>query len=75
MKLNCGPTQQEKQHAHDLKRWEERNRLEQWHRHFALFPVRIGSGECRWLEVVERRGTDWSWWNDCHSTWEYRPCK
>lgn len=46
MKLNCGPT------------WEEkRDAKEQWHEWFAWYPVRVGPGDCRWLEVVRRKGT------------------
>lgn len=45
MKLNCGPT------------WEERvAAMGKWHPWFAWHPVRIGSHDCRWLETIERRG-------------------
>lgn len=37
MKLDCGPTWQEK--------WEARQK---WHRWFAWRPVRVGSHDCRW---------------------------
>lgn len=45
MKFNCGPTWAEKKEA-----------KEQWHPWFAWHPVRIGSGDCRWLETIERKG-------------------
>ncbi|MDR5008266.1 hypothetical protein RGK87_04490 [Agrobacterium fabacearum] len=48
MKLNCGPTIEQ-------KRLELRDRFCVWHRWFAWFPVRVSSGECVWLEYVERR--------------------
>ena len=61
MRLNCGPT------------WEERIAAkEKWHRWFAWYPVRVGSGDCRWLETVERIGKFHIWPGDCHWTWEYR---
>lgn len=44
MKFNCGPTYA-----------EERVAARKWHRVFAWSPVRIASGDCRWLEWVERR--------------------
>lgn len=44
MKINCGPTFEEKQAAR-----------KEWHRWFAWRPVRVGSGDCRWLETIERR--------------------
>jgi len=47
MKFNCGPTQAE-------RRQQARDRFCVWHRWFAWFPVRVGSGDCRWLETVER---------------------
>lgn len=34
----------------------------QWRPHFALFPVRVGKTEWRWLEWVETR-----------TVWEYSP--
>ena len=44
--------------------------IEAWHDFFCLFPRDIGGSDCRWLEVVERKGRwiDWpvGW------TWEYR---
>lgn len=48
MRLNCGPTKNE-------RRQDARNQFCKWHRWFAWFPVRVGSGDCRWLEHVERR--------------------
>lgn len=44
MKFNCGPTFAE--------RYERKTN---WHRWFAWHPVRIASGDCRWLEYVERK--------------------
>ncbi len=44
MKFNCGPTREEKIAAKQL-----------WHSWFAWFPVRVASGDCRWLELIERR--------------------
>lgn len=26
-----------------------------WHRWFAWYPVKIKTGDCRWLEIVERK--------------------
>jgi hypothetical protein len=44
MKINCGET------------WEEAaERISNWHRHFALIPRRVGTKDCRWLEIIERR--------------------
>lgn len=46
MKFNCGKT------------WKEKKAdIEQWHLHFAWFPVRVGHRDCRWLEWVMRKGT------------------
>ena len=39
-------------------KWEKKKAwLEQWHTHYALFPVRINEQEEAWLEYVERKGT------------------
>lgn len=46
MKFDCGETVQ-----------EYIERTSNWHKHFCLFPVRIGPHDCRWLEYVERRCT------------------
>ena len=61
MKFNCGPT------------WAEKKEyLEEWHPHFAWWPIRVGSRDCRWLEWVMRQGT-WrpNYYRSCW-TWEYR---
>lgn len=59
MKINCGPTKEERISA-----------LMKWHAWFAWFPVRIGAGDCRWLERIERKGYGHAeveiWY------WEYR---
>ena len=68
MRINCGPTKSEKRAA-----------LKEWHLWFAWRPVRVGSNDCRWLEMVGRKGTVqylppgvWcgspSWWK-----WDYIP--
>lgn len=50
MKWDCGET-----------RAERYERLSEWHRWFAWYPVRVGSHDCRWLEYVERRASlDWA---------------
>lgn len=61
MKFNCGET------------WtEQKARLEQWHRWFAWYPVKISNHDCRWFETIERRGTFWSPWGDAFWHWTYR---
>ena len=62
MKFDCGETHEER-----------KARLGQWHRWFAWHPAKLGDHDCRWLEVVDRKGTYHEsyceeWW-----TWEYRP--
>ncbi len=59
MKFDCGED------------WEHKHkRLSAWHSHFVWFPVRVGNHDCRWLEVIERKGNysgyGGDWW------WEYR---
>lgn len=46
MKFDCGLTPEERF-----------ANLTRWHRWFAWRPVRVKSGECYWLEWVERKGT------------------
>jgi hypothetical protein len=58
MKWNCGPTPEE---AHAAK--------EIWHAWFAWRPVRVGSGDCRLFETIQRKGT---YWTDAGWTWEYK---
>ncbi len=62
MKFDCGETFAEK-----------RERLERWHRWFAWRPVQVGEHDCRWWEVVERKGTahhDFS--GDTYWSFQYR---
>jgi len=61
MKFDCGKTP------------EERNaELKAWHDWFAWIPVRVGSHDCRWLEIVERKGTMTCGWGECFWRWEVR---
>lgn len=43
MKFNCD------------KRQQKERAQRAWHAWFAWFPVRVEQGDCRWLEIVERR--------------------
>lgn len=60
MKFDCGET-----YAERLER------LSNWHRVFAWFPVRVGPHDCRWLETVERKeiggslSDEWKWEYRC----------
>ena len=61
MKFNCGL---------DGKEWfAARTR---WHRWFAWPPIRIASHDCRWLEMIERKGTFYPGWGEAYWCWEYR---
>jgi len=61
MKFDCGPTSAEKVAA-----------KERWHQWFAWHPIRLGSHDCRWREVVERKGTfSYNSGGGCW-VWEYR---
>jgi hypothetical protein len=61
MKFDCGKTREEK-----------RDKLTNWHKWYAWYPVRIGSHNCRWLEYVERKLTyvECGW--DYYTNREYR---
>lgn len=52
MKLNCGPSAEERDRQ---ARRKAREYWCNWHRWFAWFPVRIGENDCRWLEYVDRQ--------------------
>jgi hypothetical protein len=64
MKFDCGAT------------WETKHRLKQrWHRWFAWRPVRVADHDCRWMEMVERKG---HYWFGAHSSgwnWSYREAR
>lgn len=61
MKFNCGPSWYEKHLA-----------KEQWHDFFPLWPRRVGDGDCRWLEYIERKGDYRTCWASGGWSWEYR---
>ena len=61
MKINCGLTR--------LERWDAED---SWHPWFAWRPVRVGSRDCRWLEVIERRYVPPKMPGYFGGTWEYR---
>lgn len=58
MKIKCGPSW-----------WERHLAKQEWHRWFAWRPVRVGEGDCRWLEAVERKGTYWCYG---HGSWDWK---
>ena len=62
MRFDCGPTYAERITAKEC-----------WHRFYAIFPRRVGSHDCRYMEWVERKGEYHSYPGDCYFTWEYRP--
>jgi hypothetical protein len=74
MKFNCGRTPEEKRRRAIAQYNIEIARLRNWHEYFTLLPKRIASGDCRWLEWVERKGT----WNGGYRdetgfwSWDYR---
>ncbi len=81
MKFNCGPTPDP--HLDEkLAKWRKTTTIWrnkhwkkwQWNKWFAWFPVEVSHNDCRWLEVVERRGMPWGG-NDgvvkCFD-WEYK---
>ena len=44
-----------------------------WHVWFAWYPVKVGPGDCRWLEKVERRGQlDYFYDGSPYWLYEYR---
>ena len=59
---------------------ERRARLSEWHTYYCWYPCRIGAGDWRWLERVERRGSwtpvemaDWGGYTTTGGwDWEYR---
>ena len=61
MKFDCGLTRREKIKI-----------KENWHLHFVLFPIRLGSRDCRWLEWVERRGVHCEYIEGSYWIWEYK---
>jgi hypothetical protein len=62
MKLNCGPSL-----------YERRLAKQEWHRFFTLWPRRVGPGDCRWLEYIERKGRCLSGFGHDLWDWKYRP--
>lgn len=55
MKFDCGPDKAQRR-LNRLRAKEERiTALSTWRRWFAWYPVRVGSDDCRWLEVVDVR--------------------
>lgn len=54
MKWNCDAWREK-----SIKRIEAKaEKMIQWHPYFAIWPVKIGYGDCRWFEVVYRRYQD-----------------
>lgn len=54
MKFKCGRTQEEIDNLIIASR-ERREARSRWHTWYAVKPVSVARGHCRWLETVERR--------------------
>lgn len=52
MRFNCGPDGY-------TRRILKAKKMMDWHKHFCWFPVRLGEGDCRWLEAIERKYDYW----------------
>ena len=73
MKFNCGPTAAERYDAAQA----ELALLSEWHPWFAWAPVRVSSGDCRWLEWIERKANTYRQHGQLiqcvyHDPWKYR---
>jgi hypothetical protein len=58
MKFKCGPSEEELDKRNALFRAKVKI-MENWHDHFAWWPVKMGTADCRWLETVQRRYYVW----------------
>ena len=71
MKIDCGLSPEERWELRETKRLEQYARRLEWHVWFAWYPVRVGKGDCRWLERVERRQLPQHFLFES-AVWEYR---
>lgn len=63
MRFNCGK-------HYDARQADK----EVWHRWFAWYPVHIEEN-CRWLEIIDRKGRRTFWGCDECWFWRYRSIK
>lgn len=69
MILNCGPSLDER----SMRRREAKHkRWEQWHRWFALWPVRLDNKTCAWLQYIQRKGRKYETYSGIVWYWEYQ---
>lgn len=64
MKIKCGPSPKERADIISAGT----HPLQQWRKHFALFPVRVARRDCRWFEYVMVRYHRWTLWSE--SGWD-----
>jgi len=67
MKINCGPSP--KEIAEMISAGTHPR--QQWRKQYALFPVRVGPGDCRWFEYIMIRDHRWASWGECGWEAEY----
>lgn len=65
MKFDCGPPKCVSQYA-------KKRKMENWHDHFAWWPIRLGQNDCRWLETVQRKYNHWYTYNNYGIYPDYR---
>lgn len=54
MRFNCGLSYKEKED----RLFKKAQPLRKWHSWFAWWPIRVETGQCVWLEKIERK-LDW----------------
>lgn len=59
MKFNCGLLPDEKLALAKKRSVALGTARAEWHDWFAWHPVKVASGDCRWLEVIERKIPGW----------------
>lgn len=67
MKIKCGPSSVERAEMIEAGT----HPLQQWRKHFALFPIRVASKDCRWFEYVMVRYHRWNLWSESGWNAEY----
>ena len=68
MKFDCGYLTDEER----VELQSRSNPLEDWHPFLAIRPRVVAPHDCRWLEVIERRGRRWESIETAGWAWTYR---
>lgn len=73
MKFNCGLSSEEEYNLAHEEKTRQNSEEQPWVRVFAWLPTRVATKDCRWLEFIEMRGSEYRVCISWRNKWVSKP--